>query len=151
MDKEVLIQCCDMVAEIKEIKRMIAQTESNLNKIREEGVVSDVVKGGMGGWEHFKVTGLPNPEIARKEELLRKREQRLKLKELELLELTNQAEEFIESIDKSELRIMFRLYYIENLTWAQVAMKMNGMFPKRNKSYTEDGCRMRNQRFFEKT
>ena len=35
------------------------------------------------------------------------------MKEDELLELTNQIEEYIESIKKSEIRIMFRMYYIE--------------------------------------
>ena len=72
-----------------------------------------------------------------------------KEKEAELLELTNQAEEYIASIEKSELRIMFRLYYIDGLTWVQVAHRMNRMFPKRRKAYTEDSCRMRNTRFFE--
>lgn len=150
LDKTVLIQYCDIKAETKEIQRLIKQTEHKLEKIWDEGVVSDVVRGGMGGIEHFKVTGLPKPEIARTEELLRKRNERLKLKELELLELTNRAEEFIEGIDKPELRIMFRLYYMEDLTWAQVAIKMNKIFPQKRISYTEDSCRMRNQRFFEK-
>ena len=72
------------------------------------------------------------------------------MKEEELLELTNQAEEYIESIGKSELRIMFRLYYIEGLTWAQVAMRMNSLFPKRKIAYTEESCRKRSDRFFEK-
>ena len=71
------------------------------------------------------------------------------MKEEELLELTNQAEEYIESIEKSELRIMFRLYYIEGLTWAQVAHRMNKLFPKRKVAYTEENCRKRNFRFFE--
>ena len=71
------------------------------------------------------------------------------MKEEELLELTNQAEEYIESIEKSELRIMFRLYYIEGLTWAQVAHRMNSLFPKRAKAYNEKNCQKRNERFFQ--
>lgn len=70
--------------------------------------------------------------------------------EAELLELTNQAEEYIETIPKSELRIMFRLYYIDDLTWYQVALQMNQKFPKRSIKYTEDNCRMRHNRFLEK-
>ena len=70
--------------------------------------------------------------------------------EAELLELTNQAEEYIETIPKSELRIIFRLYYIDDLTWYQVALKMNQKFPKRRIKYTEDNCRMRHNRFLEK-
>ena len=90
-----------------------------------------MVSGGMGGIEHFKVTGFPTPEYARTKKLLEYRKKRLKLKETELLELTNQAEEFIESIEKSELRTMFRLYYIEGLAWIEVSMRMNRLFPKR--------------------
>lgn len=148
MDKKVLIEYCDMKVEIKELKRLVARTENRLKKIEKEGPVSDVVSGGMGGIEHFKVTGYPAPEHKRVEKLLKNRKRRLKAKEEELLELTEEAEEFIESIEKSELRTMFRLYYIEGLTWAAVAMRMNVLFPKR--AYTEDGCRMKNARYFEK-
>ena len=149
LEKSVLIQYCDMQAEIKELRRLIKMTEERLEKIEKEGAVSDVVSGGMGGIQHFTVTGFPIPEHARMKQLLISRRERLKMKEAELLELTNQAEEYIESIEKSELRIMFRLYYIEGLTWAQVAMRMNSLFPKRKIAYTEKNCQKRNIRFFE--
>ena len=57
-----------------------------------------------------------------------------------------EAEEFIESIKNSELRIMLRLHYIDDLTWIQTAHTMNSMFKKR--VYTEAACRKRNERFF---
>lgn len=149
MDKTVLIEYCNMQAEIKQLRRMIEMTKKRLRKIDEEGVVSDVVSGGMGGIEHFKITGYPTVECSKVGRLLLLRMKRLKIKEERLLELTNLAEEFIESIEKSELRIMFRLYYIEGLTWQQVAMRMNNLFPKRKIAYTEESCKKRNQRFFE--
>ena len=139
-----------MKAEIKYLRGLISQTEKRLERIEEEGEVSDVVSGGMGGIEHFKVTGFPTPEYARTKELLEYRKKRIKLKEIELLELTNQAEEFIESIEKSELRTMFRLYYIEGLTWIEVSMRMNSLYPKRKIAYTEENCRQKNKRFFDK-
>lgn len=138
-----------MQAEIKELRRLIKMTEERLKRIEEEGTVSDTVSGGMGGIQHFTVEGFPVPEHARVKQLLISRRERLKMKEAELLELTNQAEEYIESIEKSELRIMFRLYYIEGLTWTQVAYRMNDLFPKRKVAYTEENCRKRNFRFFE--
>ena len=149
LEKSVLIQYCDMQAEIKELRRLIKMTEERLEKIEKEGAVSDVVSGGMGGIQHFTVEGFPVPGYTKAKNLLISRKQRLKMKEEELLELTNQAEEYIESIEKSELRIMFRLYYIEGLTWAQVAYRMNNLFPKRKVTYTEENCRKRNFRFFE--
>lgn len=126
-------------------------TEEKIERIEREGAVSDVVSGGMGGIQHFTVTGFPVPEHARAKQLLISRRERLKMKEEELLELTNQMEEYIESIKKSEIRIMFRMYYIEGLTWNQVAHQMNEMFSKTKRIYTEDSCRMKGNRFFEKT
>lgn len=150
MDKKILIEYCELIVEIKELRRQISDIEDKLRKIKKGGPVGDVVKGGLGGIQHFKINGFPDSEHRRTCELLKRRKDRLKLKEIELLELTNQAEEFIESIEKSELRTMFRLYYIEGLTWPQVAMSMNSLFPKRKKAYTEESCKKRNQRFFEK-
>lgn len=48
LEKSVLIQYCDMLAEIKELRRLIKMTEERLEKIEKEGAVSDVVSGGMG-------------------------------------------------------------------------------------------------------
>lgn len=151
LEKSVLIQYCDMQAEIKELRRLIRMTEERLEKIEQEGAVSDVVSGGMGGIQHFTIEGFLVPEHAKVKQLLISRRQRLKMKGDELLELTNQIEEYIESIEKSELRIMFRLYYIEGLTWTQVAMRMNNLFPKRKIAYTEENCQKRKNRFFSKT
>ena len=149
MDKNILIQYCDMKEEIKDLRRRIHELEKQIDRIKEEGAVKDTVSGGMGGTQHYIVEGFPVPEYNRKMMLLRSRKAMLEELEAELLELTNQVEEYIGSIEKSELRIMFRLYYIDGLTWIQVAHRMNQMFPKRRKAYTEDSCRMRNTRFFE--
>ena len=149
MDKEILIQYCDMKEEIKDLRRRIHELEKQIDRIKEEGVVKDTVSGGMGGIQHYTVEGFPIPEYGRKMMLLRSRKAMLEEKEAELLEITNQVEEYIASIEKSELRIMFRLYYIDGLTWVQVAHRMNRMFPKRRIAYTEDNCRKRNARFFE--
>ena len=160
MDKNVLIQYCDMKEEIKDLRRRITETERQIWKIAEEGTVKDTVSGGMGGIQHFVVEGMPVPELSRKKLrqrrkvlhkklLLNKRKAMLIEKENELLELMNQAEEYINSIEKSELRMMFRFYYIDGMTWLQVAHKMNQLHPKRRVAYTEDSCRMRNTRFFQ--
>ena len=116
-------------------------------------IVTDSVTRGKRGKKPLgtvKITGRPPAAINMKQRLLKKRNDRLTALEAELFELTNQAEEYIETIPKSELRIMFRLYYIDDLTWYQVALQMNQKFPKRRIKYTEDNCRMRHNRFLEK-
>lgn len=148
MDKNVLIQYADMIEEVKDIRKRILQTEKQIAMIEEEGTVKDTVSGGMGGIQHFVVEGMPVPELRRKKLLLNKRKAMLIEKENELLELMNQAEEYINSIEKSELRTIFRLYYIDGMTWTQVAHRMNAMHPKRRIAYNEKNLQKRNERFF---
>lgn len=152
MDKQILIEYSDMKEEIKDLRKRIEKDRIELAKLNET-IVSDSVTCGKKGKKPLrtvKIQGRPKKYIALKEKALERNIKRLEELEIELLDLTNQAEEYIESIEKSELRTMFRLYYIDDLTWVQVAHKMNVMFPKKRIKYTEDSCRMRNNRFFEK-
>ena len=89
-------------------------------------------------------------ELKRKQRMLETRISLLKTEELKLLELTNEAEEYIQSIEPIELRNMFDFYYIQNMSWAKVAYRMNCLYPNRKVSYTDESCRQRNKRFFEK-
>lgn len=138
-----------MKEEIKDLRRRIQKLDRFLEN---PPLVADVVKGTRrdGTIGPIKITGIPEPEYIRKQGIRERYRKLLEAKEAELLELTCQAEEYIQSIPKSELRIMFRLYYIDGLSWIKVAAAMNRMFPKKKVPYTEDSCRMRNNRFFEK-
>ena len=148
MDKEILVQYCEMREEIKDLRKRIQKLDRFLEN---PPVVADVVKGTRrdGTIGPIKITGIPEPEYVRKQGIRERYRKMLELKEAELLELTCQAEEYIQGIEKADLRIMFRLYYIDGLTWVKVAHQMNAMFPKRRVKYTEDNCWRRNQRFFE--
>lgn len=149
MDKNVLIQYCDMKEEIKDLRRRITETEKQIWKIGEEGTVKDTVSGGMGGIQHFVVEGMPVPELSRKKLLLNKRKAMLIKKENKLLNLTMQADEYIETIEKSELRIIFRLYFLDGLSYLKVADRMNQIFPKRRIKYSDENIRKKIQRYFE--
>ena len=148
MDRAILVQYCDMKEEIKDIRAKIKKLDKFLEN---PPIVSDTVRGtrknGITG--PIKITGIPDPMYARRRRLRERYQQLLERKEVELLELICQAEEYIQTIPKSELRIMFRLYYIDGLTWVQVAYRMNSMFPRKRIKYTGDSCRMRVNRFFE--
>ena len=149
MDKEILVHYCEMKEEIKDLRKRIQKLDRFLEH---PPIVSDIVRGTRrdGTTGPIKVTGIPEPEFYRKQGIRERYKELLELKEAELLELTCQVEEYIESIDKADLRIMFRLYYIDGQPWVKVAEAMNRMFPKKKIPYTEDSCRMRNNRFFEK-
>jgi len=150
LSKDILIQYSDMKEEIKDLHRRIEQLKRELYKMEEEGTVKDTVTGGLGGTQHFVVEGMPAPALRRKALQIKARKEKAAKMEGELLELVCQVEDYINGIEKSEIRIMFRFYYIDNLTWAQVAMQMNEMFPRRRIAYTEDNCKQRHKRFLEK-
>ena len=146
MDKSILVQYCDMKEEIKDIRARIKKLDKYLDN---PPIVSDTVKGTRkdGTIGPIRITGIPEPVYARKRKLRERYQQLLERKEEELLELTCQAEEYIQTIPKSELRIMFRLYYIDGYSYLGVARRMNSMFPRRR--YTEDSVRKKITRFFE--
>lgn len=150
MDKRILIEYADMKEEIKDLRRRIEKGRKELDRLN-KAVVTDSVTCGKKGRKPLKVVkiqGKPTMFIIRKQNALEKNIKRLEQLELELLELTGQAEEYIEQIGKSELRTMFRLYFIDDLTCHGVAERMNAMFPERKIKYTDENIKKRIQRFF---
>lgn len=149
MEKKVLLQYCEVMEEIKDIRRRIRELDKFLEN---PPIVADTVKGSRADLTigPIKIVGIPDPVYCRKQKARERYRKLLAAKETELLELTTQAEEYIETIQSSELRIMFRLYFIDGLSDPKVAYRMNWMFPNRRKKYTDENVKKRRQRFFEK-
>ena len=152
MDKNILVQYCELKEELKDLRERIDADQHRLERIREEGMVSDTVKGTRKDetFGTIKVTGYPVPEYETVESMLRKRVAKLHIIEEELHEALNAVDDFINAIPKSDLRMIFRLYYLDDMTWEFVAMKMNYRFPNKKIPYTKDNCRMRHNRYLEK-
>ena len=152
MNKSILSEYEAMRAEIKDLRRRIAEDQKKIDQLRRT-IVTDSVSCGKKGKKPIrtvKIKGFPQAEIERRVALMKKRQAKVEMLETDLIEKQLQVEEYIQTIQKSELRIMFRLYYIDSLTWYQVALRMNQMFPKRRIKYTDDNCRKRHDRFLEK-
>lgn len=152
MDKAILTEYVAMREEVKDLRKRIRNLESEISRL-ESSVVTDSVSCGKKGKKPLrtvKITGVPRGLITKKKITLDARRAKLVELESELLDLMNQAEEYIDAIEKSELRMMFRFYYVDDLTWEMVAMKMNYAFPKRKIPYTKDNCRIRHDRYLEK-
>lgn len=147
-----LTEYCELREEIKDLRKRIDRDEHRLQKIEEEGMVSDTVTGTRedGTIGPIKITGFPVPEYDTVRAMLKKRIAKLHILEDELQEAVDRVDDFINGIPKSDLRLMFRLYYMDDLSWEMVAMKMNYSFPKRRIAYTKDNCRMRHNRYLEK-
>ena len=151
MDKSILSEYADMKEEIKDLRRRISEDQKRIDRLQRT-IVSDSVTCGKKGKKPIRTVkskGFPQVEIDRRIELMKRRQAKLQMLETDLIKKQMQVEEYIQTIQKSELRTMFRLYYIDNLTWYQVAMRMNQIFPKRRIKYTEDNCRIRHNRFLE--
>lgn len=151
--KEILEQYCAIREEAKDLRRRIEEGEKRLVRMRQEGYqVSDTVKGTRkdGTIGPIKITGFPIPEYTRIENMTKKRNAKLKILEEDLLEALNEVDDFINAIPKSDLRMMFRFYYLGDMMWHQVARNMNNAFPKKRIKYTADSCRMAHNRYLEK-
>lgn len=151
VDKNILIEYADTKEEIKDLRRRIEAGRRELDKLNNM-IVSDSVSCGKKGKKPLrtvKIQGAPTMSIIRKQNALERNIARMEHLEIELLELQGLTEEYIESIEKSELRIMFRLYFIDDLSYQKVAASMNAMFPKRSISYTDENVKKRIQRYFQ--
>ena len=152
MDKNILEQYLEIKGEIRDLHERIDRDQRRLERIKKEGLVSDTVRGTRkdGTIGPIKITGYPLPEVDQVKNMIKKRVLKLHILEDELQESVNAVDDFIEKIPKSDLRQIFRLYYLDDLTWAAVAINMNYRFPNRRTKYTEDNCRIRHDRYLKK-
>lgn len=142
MNKDILIQYCDLQQEISELQERKAKLEKQLKLFMDGGTVTDMVTGGAGGIQHFKIEGFPIVAYDRARNALQKNIQRIENKYTELLELQNETEEYIESIGDSRMRRIVRMRFIDKMTWNQVASRIGG-------NNTEDSIKKAFYRFID--
>ncbi len=139
------------LARVKILRESVGRIEDRVRKMNREGYyAADVVNKGKKGKKPLGTTvvsGFRNKEYDAACRTLDRRKGMLRKEEQEMLELTAEVEGYIAGIADIEVRNILTLYYVENLTWVQVAQRMNA---GRKKKYTEDSCRHRHDRFFEK-
>lgn len=142
ISKEILIQYSDLQQEIIELQEKKKKLEKQFKSFLDGGTVTDMVTGGNGGIQHFKIEGFPVVAYEKARNALKKNIQKIEDKYTELLELQNEVEEYIESIEDSRMRRIIRMRFIDKLTWNQVADNIGG-------GNTEDSVRMAFNRFIE--
>lgn len=142
ISKEVLIQYSDLQQEILELQERKKTLEKQFKSFLDGGTVTDMVTGGSGGIQHFKIEGFPVVAYERVRNSLQKNIQKIENKYTDLLDLRNDVEEYIDTIDDSRMRRIIRMRFIDKLTWNQVANNIGG-------GNTEDSIRMAFNRFIE--
>lgn len=139
VNKDILTQYCDLQEEEKDLRQRISKLEDQINHL---SIVSDSVTGTRkdGTIGQIRITGYPTPEYYRKLGLLRRRKAAMEEMQQRLLEMLNEVEIFVDGIEDSRLRRIFRYRYVDNMSWLQVAIQMGG-------KHTADSCRNAHDRY----
>ena len=141
--KNALSQYADLVREIEEVEQRIQKTERDLRKIMEEGEVTDMVKGGEGGIQHFTITGFPQRDYTRMKGLLSTRRSILHALKAESEQSANDVLVFINDLDNSHDRRIVTMRVIDKMSWRQIAQNIGG-------GNTADSVRMAYNRILER-
>ncbi|MCI8654257.1 MAG: hypothetical protein HFJ48_00025 [Clostridia bacterium] len=128
--KEKLIQYCDLQKEIKDL-------ENKLDKKKDEdNTTADVVQNGYK--RHTVIRGIDWKEqhkIDKLEAVLQERYDKA-------LDLQIEVEEWINTIERSDIRQIMEYRYIDNMNWYQIQHIMG--------YESESTARVKHDRFFEK-
>ena len=141
--KNALTQYMDLVREIEEVEQRIRKTERELQKIIDEGEVTDMVRGGEGGIQHFTITGFPQRDYAKKRTLLNTRKSILHALKSEIEQSINDVQVFIAGLDNSHDRRIVTMRVIDKMSWRQIAQNIGG-------GNTADSVRMAYNRILER-
>ena len=145
MDKDILVQYTDLQEEIRDIRRRAERARGQMERLETEGTVLDAVKGTRqdGTFGSIRIEGFPYADYEKRRRSLQSYLLKLADMEEKLLELTNQAEEYINSIEDSRMRRIVQYRILDGLSWYEVADRMGG-------KATSDSCRMHFERFLQK-
>ena len=144
----------DELREYYHLDREIAEQEARLereknkaSKIRKT-IVSDSVKGTRidGSYGNIRIEGIPSSEFFTKEYKILCMADELEANIKKLENKRANALKQINDIDRSFIRRILRLKYMDNMTWQQVADTMS----EGRKEYTADSIRMSVERYFKK-
>lgn len=118
MDKNILIQYLDILKERKDILKRI-------EKLENKNSVIDSVKGSDENFPYIKRNYIISGVDTSKESSIKKLEKSLMNFEQILLEKQTEIESFIQNIEDSQTRLIFRMRYMDNLSWLQIMHKLN--------------------------
>lgn len=141
--KNALSQYNDLIREIEEVEQRISKTERDLQRIIDEGEVTDMVRGGEGGIQHFTITGFPNRDYVKMTTLLNTRKSILHALKSEIEQSINDVQVFIASLDNSHDRRIVTMRVIDHMSWRQIAQNIGG-------GNTADSVRMAYNRILER-
>ncbi len=141
--KQILKQYIDLVKECEELKPRITRLEKQLEQIDRDGVVTDKVKGGIGGIQNFTIKGFPFKRYNEVRNKLFDAQNTLNDRMEKVTTAIAEVEKFISGIDDSYTRRLVTFRVVDGLSWCEVAEKMGG-------NNNEECVRKAYERFLEK-
>ena len=145
MDKTILEQYADLIAEREDLQKRIKWTELKILELCDETVADSVTLGKHGKKPLGRkvIRGNPSPEIKKKRTALHRYKAQLKAAEIRIADMIVEAQQYIDEIEDSRIRRIMRYRYVDQLTWLQVAHRMG-------KHHTAESCRNAAERYLGK-
>jgi hypothetical protein len=147
--KKELSQLSDLQGEVKMLEQQLAGLSEQRRDIN-SNVKTDSVKGSMPGFPYvlhnITVKGLSDDELGQKQGIksdIEAVKAQLHDRRAACLKEYKRLNEFIASVDDSEMRQILTLKYVYGLHWPDIAAKMGPQVSK-------DSIRMAHDRFLEK-
>ena len=144
MSKDILEQYALVKKEISDIEKRIAESSRKIKQLEKE-IICDTVKGSREDFSYgrINVRGIAEDEIEKQWKRTRKYLERLQNFKEKLQDMIIKIEEFIQQIPNSEVRMMIRYRFTDNLEWQEVSKKMGP-------GYTADACRQKVNRYLKR-
>ncbi|MBO5069466.1 MAG: hypothetical protein J6C37_03780 [Roseburia sp.] len=144
-DKNILRQLSSLHRELDAEERRIAQEEAELKAMTPTNrEVTDVVTRGRRGKKPLGVCTIrgdnDHSAINKKRNRIRERKAKKELHVVALQDMIIAAEEYIYSLEDSELRNILMCYCIDRMSWREVAISMG-------EGYTAEACKQKYSRF----
>ena len=145
MEKNILEQYASLLREREDLKRRISETEEKILQLCDETVADSVTLGkhGKKSLGRKVIHGAPYPEINRQRWALQRYKTQLEAAEARIGEMITEVQRYIDEIEDSRIRRIFRYRYVDQLTWLQVALRMG-------KHHTAESCRNAAERYLGK-
>lgn len=125
-------------------KHRILKLQDQLERLSNEGVVTDTVACGKKGKKALgtvKIQGVR--DVSRQKTTLLQFQLQYETLEAQMCEEMKEAEDYIEAIEDKVVQMILRYRYLDGLTWNEVAVALGG-------DNTEDSVRKRADRHFKK-
>lgn len=146
MNKEILIQYSDLQQEIKYLSKRIDKLKNE--RIKQEALKKhDMVRGSSHDFPYVErnvhIEGMTDKTALSLNYTINRELHKLEERYENLMEVTNDVLDFIDSIEDSHMRLIITYRFIENYSWGEVADAIGG-------GNTEGSVKMAFQRFIEK-